>query len=203
MISTTANKVNIPVQEKWNRIYRSDSSLIGTPQAARVLADFAYLLPEAGYALDMASGRGGNALFLAKHGLESVAWDISNVALEQLRSQAERLNLLIHTEVRDIEKQCLPTDCFDVIVISHFLNRSICEHIVKMLKSRGLLFYQTFTIDSRTNGTGPKNPDYLLKRNELIKLFNGLQLHGYREDGLETNSDTGLKGQAYLVGRKH
>ena len=38
----------------------------GSPKPAQVLSDYAYLLPESGTALDLACGRGGNALFLAR-----------------------------------------------------------------------------------------------------------------------------------------
>ncbi len=186
-------------QQKWNQIYRNNASPDQFPQPAQVVVDFAHLLPATGRVVELACGTGGNALFLAERGLDCWAWDISNVALQQLAAQAKKAHLTVHTQVRDIEGESLPTECFDVIVVAHFLNRSICEQIVKMLKPGGLLFYQTFTVDALAFGIGPKNPDYLLQPNELIRLFNSLQLHGFREDGLALDSQDGLPGQAYLV----
>ncbi len=195
--------MNSKVQQKWNQIYRNDAVAEQYPQPAEVVVDFAHLLPATGCALELACGKGGNSLFLAKQGLDCLAWDISNVALEQLATQAEKARLTIHTEVRDIESGSLPVNSFDVIVVAHFLNRSICEQIVKMLKPGGLLFYQTFTVDALELGFGPKNPDYLLQPNELIRLFKQLQIHGYREDGFTSDSQTSLPGVAYLVASKH
>jgi len=195
--------MNLTALQKWNQIYRNNASLDLFPKPAQVVLDFAHLLPVTGRAAELACGTGGNALFLAERGLDCWAWDISNVALEQLAAQAEKADLIIHTEVRDIESESLPAECFDVIVVAHFLNRSICEQIVKMLNPSGLLFYQTFTIDALGFGLGPKNPDYLLQPNELIKLFNQLQLYGYREDRLVSDSQNSLPGQAYLVASKH
>lgn len=192
---------NYAVQQKWNHIY-SNSELIKKPLPAQVLVDFSHLLPKTGRALDLACGRGGNAIFLANAGLNVWAWDISDVALDQLSAQAEQTGLQINTEVRDIESECFPVDCFDVIIIGQFLNRSICTHILDMLVSGGLLFYQTFTVDALTMGIGPKNPDYLLQRNELLTLFDGMQLHGYREDDASNFQQGEMLAQAYLVARK-
>jgi 2-polyprenyl-3-methyl-5-hydroxy-6-metoxy-1,4-benzoquinol methylase len=195
--------LDLKVQKKWNQIHTNGFHIGQTPQPAQVVVDFAHLLPKTGRVIDFACGTGGNALFLAKRGLECWAWDISDVVLNQLAAHAEKQQLNINAEVRDIENEPLPTESYDVIVVTHFLNRSVCDQIIKMLKPQGLLFYQTFTISALTLGIGPKNPGYLLENNELIKIFDGLHLHGYREDGVIVNSTAGLQGQAYLVARKH
>ncbi|MEE9344154.1 MAG: class I SAM-dependent methyltransferase [Methylococcales bacterium] len=194
--------MNPTAQQKWNQIYRNAASPDQLPQPTQVVFDFAHLLPATGLALDLACGKGGNALYLAARGLDCSAWDISDVALQQLAAQAETSRLTVHTELRDIETEILPTACYDVIVVSHFLNRSICDQIAMMLKPGGLLFYQTFTTDALTLGVGPKNPDYLLQPNELIRLFKLLKLHGYREDGLTGDLEHGMSGQAYLAASK-
>ncbi len=201
--NNTDNQVNTHVQRKWNTIYRKATLTAQALQPAKVLADFAHLLPTSGRALDLACGTGGNALFMAAQGLECWAWDISDVVLEQLDAEAEKARLTIQTEICDIDNEFLPTDKYDVIVVTYFLNRSICDQIIKMLKSDGLLYYQTFTIDVTAMGIGPKNPDYLLRPNELFKLFDGLHVLGYREDGFINHSHSDLQGQAYLVARKN
>ncbi|MEE9423578.1 MAG: class I SAM-dependent methyltransferase [Methylococcales bacterium] len=195
--------MNPTAQKKWNQIYRNNALPDQFPRPAQVVVDFAHLLPATGRAVELACGTGGNSLFLAERGLDCWAWDISDVALEQLAARADHARLIIHTEVRDIECESLPAEYFDVIVVAHFLDRSICEQIVTMLKPGGLLFYQTFTVDALAVGIGPKNPDYLLQPNELIRLFKQLRIHGYREDGLASDSQNSMPGQAYLVASKH
>lgn len=186
------------IQHKWDNIYQQKTDQQITPQPVHVLSEYSYLLPETGDSLDLACGRGGNALFLAEKGFNSHAWDISRVVLEQVSNQAKHQQLSVSTQCIDIESAQLPTTCFDVIVVSYFLNRSICEQIADMLKSGGLLFYQTFTIDNQ--GQGPSNPDYLLERNELLGLFKQLQIIAYREDGIQQQIQSTLPGQACLVG---
>ena len=56
----------------------------GKPGACAALREYAFLLPETGTALDLACGRGGNALLLARRGLQAHAWDISEEAIEHL-----------------------------------------------------------------------------------------------------------------------
>jgi 2-polyprenyl-3-methyl-5-hydroxy-6-metoxy-1,4-benzoquinol methylase len=194
--------VNLETQKKWNQIYTNDLLIVQDPVPAQVIVDFAHLLPNTGQALDLACGRGANSLFLAARGLECWAWDISDVVIEQLSAKAEKRRLNVRAQVRDIEKQPLPAASYNVIVVTHFLNRSMSRQIIRMLKPNGLLFYQTYTVDALVFGIGPKNPDYLLCQNELGKMFSSLQLHGYREDGLIANSKNNLRGQAYLVARK-
>lgn len=165
--------------DKWNERYRSDSG--GSPTPAQVLYDNLRLLPAVGRALDLAAGRGGNALLLAQRGFETHAWDISDVAMAQLQQMAARQQQTIHCVARDVAAHPPQADSFDLIVVSRFLERSLCPAIAAALRPGGLLFYQTWSVDSPT---GPSNPAYRLQRNELLRLFAGLQVILYREEGL-------------------
>lgn len=50
-------------------------------QPSQVLLDNSHLLPASGRALDLACGLGANALYLAKRGMTTSAWDLSPVQL--------------------------------------------------------------------------------------------------------------------------
>ncbi len=185
--------------EKWDRIYsRVDDSV---PQAAFVLTEYAHLLPMQGDALDLASGLGGNALFLARHGLETVAWDLSSVAIRKLNQHAEQMNLHIKTEVRDLETAEFDAASFDVIVVSRFLERKLVKPLISSLKLNGLLFYQTFT-QVKVGTFGPNNPAFLLADNELLSMFKSLKLLLYREEGREGDWSKGIRNEALLIGKR-
>ncbi|TXL01416.1 hypothetical protein BMR02_03765 [Methylococcaceae bacterium HT1] len=94
-----------------------------------------FLLPSAGVALDLASGLGANALLLAKQGLTTQAWDISSVALRKLQQQADAHAIAIRTFTQEITTQSFSPNCFDVIVVSRFLDRSICNAIMERFKT--------------------------------------------------------------------
>ena len=186
-------------KDKWNSKYLSTPD--NDSQATQVLAENIHLLPQTGTALDLACGLGGNALLLAKLGFTTHAWDISEIAINKLQAKADELGLVLNLEQRDIVEQPPPANSFDVIVVSHFLDRKIIPNIIQSLKQNGLIFYQTFTRD-KISVKGPTNPDYLLKNNELLELFSKLSILYYREDGNVGDLSRGVRNEAMLVAQK-
>jgi SAM-dependent methyltransferase len=186
------------LQLKWDAIYTENTE---TPKASEVLLCNQHLLPTHGNALDLACGLGGNALFLAQQGLQLEAWDISGIALAKLGELAQKQNLPITTHHCLITADLLPKNQFDVIVISRFLDRSLCNAIMAALKTEGLLFYQTFT-RNKVDQQGPSNPVYLLDCNELLRLFSPLNLIFYQEFGRTGNLQHSNRNEASYIGQK-
>lgn len=186
-------------RKKWNDRYRSVNAAI--PEASKVLTAYQHLLPDTGKALDLACGRAGNAFLLAGRNLETSAWDISNVVMEQVQALASREGLTILTETRDISQHPPTGDSFDVIVVSRFLDRELIPALKRAIKPNGLIYYQTFTRDKVSN-IGPGNSDYLLDQNELLHLFRDWTLRAYHEEGSIGNTSLGLRNQAALVAQK-
>lgn len=171
---------------------------------AYVLTQFAHLLPNQGKALDLACGLGGNAHFMANQGLEVTAWDISELAIDKLNDLANKTDIQLHAEVRDVESNPPQPNSFDVIVVSRFLYRPLCPHLSAALKPNGMLYYQTFTkAGSEKSGTGPSNPAYLLEDNELPVLFNDLEIKIYQDESAMNEQIDALKAQACLVAQKN
>lgn len=187
------------IKNKWDTIYaKADDD---NTQAASILVEHSFLLPENGIALDLACGLGANALLLAKHGLKTYAFDISSTALNKLEQQASKQQLEINCQQQDIEQIPLDENYFDVIVVSRFLNRHLSNGIMTALKPEGLLFYQTFTQD-KISSAPPNNPDYLLAKNELLKLFSPLQTLYYQEYALAGDISCGNRNEALYIGQK-
>ncbi|MFQ5487424.1 MAG: class I SAM-dependent methyltransferase [Gammaproteobacteria bacterium] len=185
------------MRDKWDRIYRERGE--GLPQAVAVLEDNLHLLPDSGRALEIACGLGGNALLLAQQGLVTDAWDISAVAIERLSALAREHGLPLTGAVRDILHQPPEVAVYDVVVVSHFLDRSLCPYLIRALRPGGLLFYQTFTREAISAG-GPSNPEFRLAENELLVLFRELRLVLYREEGTLGDVSRGFRDEAMLVG---
>ena len=188
----------IDLQSKWDKIYSDCQQSFFVSQQ---LDEHTYLLPNQGKALDLACGLGGNALCLAKHNLDVDAWDISSVALSYLQTQAKQKSLSITTQQCHITSNSLPTNHYDVIVISRFLDRSLCNAIMAALKPEGLLFYQTFT-RNKLDQQGPSNPDFLLDGNELLTLFSSLSLVFYQEYARIGDLRYGNRNEACFIGQK-
>lgn len=186
-------------QDKWDERYKASEPGAGLP--ARVLTDYAHLLPRGGEALDLACGLGANALFLARRGLVTHAWDISSVAIAKLQAYADAEGLPLRGRVHDAIGQPPAPDSLDVIVMAHFLERGLSAHLVDALRPGGLLYFQTFT-RTFVNPAGPSQDIFRLADNELLGMFPGLRVLAYREEGKVGDTSQGFRDEALLVGLK-
>ncbi len=197
-------------QEKWNKIYKNreieDSTLQNLPQPCSLLSQYHYLLPNDGSALDIACGAGGNAIFLANHGLTTQAIDISDIAIEQLNAKnVPRLT----ANCQDVEKnhQLTPhikpgsQGYFDVIIVSCYLYRELCPVIIEALAPGGLLFYQTFHHQKQST-SGPSNCKFLLKNNELLELFKPLDTLIFHQLSNQGDLSQGNRNLSSLIAQK-
>jgi len=146
------------------------------------LAEHRHLLPVSGRALDVASGRGRNALWLAQRGLDTLAVDRDAAAIAGLEDDARRLHLPLRGEVVDLESAdaALPPGAFDVIVVVHYLHRPLFPMLRGALCVNGVLVYETFTRAQAARGK-PTNPDFLLEPGELRELVQPLDILVERE----------------------
>ena len=186
------------LKDKWNERYQL-ADAPGKP--TEVLAQNIHLLPEKGTALDLACGLGADAILLAQYGLDTSAWDNSDVVIEKLIGHAKSIGVTLYTEVRDVQLHPPEPGAFDVIVVSHFLERSLTQSIMDALKPEGLLFYQTFT-RTRVDNHGPSNNVFRLAENELLDMFAPLLTVLYREEGLLGDTSQGFRNEAMYIGAK-
>lgn len=152
-----------------------------------------------GRALDVACGQGRNALYLASLGFELTALDISAVALEKGRKQAEEGSLSIHWQQADLEQLQFPAAHYDLIVSVNYLQRSLIPQLKTALKTGGHVIFETYLIDQQAIGH-PKNPDYLLAHNELLDHFRDFRVLCYREGKFRAAGEASFR--AAILARK-
>jgi hypothetical protein len=138
---------------------------------------------------------------LATQGLDTWAWDISEVAVERLQRLARQQRLCVRAEVRDMVAYPPPPESFEVIVVSRFLERALAPALIAALRPGGLLFYQTFTCLA-VEAVGPTQPAYRLAAQELLRLFQPLRVVVYREEGGLGDVTRGVRNEAMFVGQK-
>jgi len=167
-------------QVRWDKQH-ADSPGAAQPATflRQVFASDAWQLPR-GRALDIACGKGGNSLCLAELGFEVVAMDISAVALAEGRRAADLQQLRIDWRQTDLEAVRLDEVAYDVVVNFNYLQRSLIPQIKRAVKLGGYVIYETYLIDQKEIGH-PKNPDYLLRHNELLEHFHDFWVLYYRE----------------------
>ncbi|HEX6314185.1 MAG TPA: methyltransferase domain-containing protein [Gemmatimonadaceae bacterium] len=169
-----------------------------TLDPARWLVDHATLLPAAGDALDVASGNGRNAIWLAQRGLNTLAIDREAEKIAAIRRVALDRGLPLHGEVVDLESDVEPdlpglpklgtseggSRAFDVIVVVHYLHRPLFPALRDSLRPGGMLVYETFTRAQARRGR-PTNPAFLLEPGELRHLVAPLEIVAEREGDFE------------------
>jgi len=126
-------------------------------------------------------GRGENAIYLARMGFEVEGVDVSAEAVHNALEAAQRAGVTLKAEITDLErKYVIKEDTYDVIICFRYLQRSLIPQIKDGLRNGGMVVYETFTVDQIQFGK-PKNPDYLLKPNELLDMFRDFRCLFYQE----------------------
>lgn len=163
---------------------------------SQFLVENIQLLPK-GRALDVAMGGGRNAIYLAKMGFEVEGIDISQGAVNNALEFARDYGVNLKARVVDLEKNFyIEKHCYDVIICFNYLQRSLIHYIREGLKIGGMVVYETYIIDQAQFGR-PKNPDFLLKHNELLDMFHDFRCLRYREGIME-----GRKAIASIIAEK-
>ena len=138
-----------------------------------------------GRVLDVAMGSGRNTIYLASLGFDVEGVDMSKEAVNIALELAQKASITITAQVADLESSYLiEKDAFEVIMCFNYLQRSLIPQIKDGLRRGGIVVYETFIIDQAQFGK-PKNPDYLLKHNELLAMFRELRCLRYREGVFE------------------
>ena len=178
--------------DRWNQKF-AGRALNAQPEPDNLLVECPWL-PPAGKALDIASGSGQNAVYLAQLGFDVTAIDGSKVGMELATRLAEHCSVNITAVVADLDDYN-PQGNFDLIIVFHYLNRELFGKLASRLNPGGILAVKTFNqdfLDKRPTF----NPDYVLKPGELSGTFTGL------EALLDEESPEHSPGKSIFVGRK-
>ena len=179
-------------KEKWDTKYDGDSYITGK-EPCEWLKSHAEFLTQGGKALDIAAGEGRNSVFAASLGYEVVSMDISEIALKKAQRLANEKNVTITTLSTDLDNSSLPENEYDLVLCFNFLERKLFQEIRKTLKSGGILFYETFSVDYLKYSSFKK--EWVLEHNELLKAFNDLRILRYQEVDEEPKAFASLIAQ--------
>jgi SAM-dependent methyltransferase len=136
-----------------------------------------------GAVVDLACGRGRNALHVAGWGLRVMGIDRNPGFLTELRQRASDAERDVAAVRADLEGAgglpLAPASC-GVLLVFRYLHRPLAPQLADALAPGGLLLYETFTRHQRELGHGPRNPAFLLAEEELPRLFAPLEIleHG-------------------------
>ena len=126
---------------------------------------FAPLISARGRVLDLACGSGRHACYLRKLGWRVTAIDRDEALVASLQGLEG-----IDARLADLESQPWPLDreVFDGVVVINYLHRPLLAKLISALAEGGVLIYETFAMGNEQYGR-PSNPEYLLRRGELLE----------------------------------
>jgi SAM-dependent methyltransferase len=124
--------------------------------------------------LDLAAGGGRHSRYLSSLGYEVEAVDRDVSALRTLAC--------ITIREADLENAPWPFagQQFAGIVVANYLHRPLFPYLLDALAPGGVLIYETFMLGNARYGR-PSNPDFLLRSNELLHAFPGLDVLGFEQ----------------------
>lgn len=165
---------------RWEAQYRANAAS-SAPASPFVTEALAAIGAATGVALDLAMGEGRHALAAARAGWSVVGLDVSSTAAQRVQAAARAESLPVHAVVADALTFPFAEARFHLVICSRYLERGLAPAIAASLAPGGYLVYETFTVDQPALGWGPKNPDFLLHPNELVRLFPTLRVLRYED----------------------
>lgn len=158
----------------WDERYKGRENIIKDP--VPLLADFAPRL-RPGRALDLASGTGRHAIYLAEQGWRVTAVDASSVGIELAKQTARARNVEVDWVVADLEQRefAIEHEAYDLIGVFYYLQRDLFPQIRAGVR-RGGVFIATIQMVDDSPDVKPMNPSFLLKPGELRAEFSGWEV---------------------------
>lgn len=194
-------------QEYWNQRYLS-GDFAHRDQADPFVMEthenyLRPLLAAGSTGLDLAGGQGQHALWLARQGWRMTLADFSDVALEVARQRSADLpagctvEIVQNAAVDVVSRFHAEGRRFGFVLVTFFLDRTVLPWLKRILAPGGLLIYRSYTVDNERLGNprGPRDPNFLLKSQELLETFRGMKILHYNETVV-------AKGVAELIAQR-
>lgn len=152
----------------------------GTGKPDPWVQKYAALVPQ-GPVLDLACGKGRHGRYFLDLGYSVTFIDKDIYGVEDLSSQGfcpqdksphnnANTQLIKHNLENNSPWPFHPNQ-FSGIVVTNYLYRPLLPQLITTLKPGGIIIYKTFAMGNEQFGK-PKNPDFLLRENELRTAFN-------------------------------
>lgn len=196
--------MNSETPEFWDQMYQQGYPY--SPGPSWLLQHHIDWLPQ-GQALDVGTGIGRNAYYLAEHGYQVDGVDFSETALSRARearsTPAENINWI----QADINEFDVASREYDLILVSFFPELEVIRLLKDGLATDGVLLFEHHLRTTDEVDRGPtedglgSNPDrYRDRSQELLHTCLGLTIL-YYEEALRTYEDGGQAAVASVVAR--
>jgi SAM-dependent methyltransferase len=184
----------------WDERFR-EGEYPQNPDPSPVLDQYLSEVPD-GRALDVATGTGRNAVFLATEGYEVDAVDQSHEGLRITRENAasrgveSRVNLI----QADIPTYRFPTDTYNLITVSFYRVVDRLPDIKEALQEGGYLFIEHHLRSEGPTPSGPSDDRYRFGANELLQACLDMTVL-YYDAGVEERAGNERRATARILAR--
>jgi SAM-dependent methyltransferase len=186
------------VPRDWDRHYSDAAQLEQTPDP--LLVEVAEMSP-VGEALDLASGPGRNAIYLASLGWRVTAVDRSAVAIGILRGRAAGLPVAAHAADLERGEFRIAQGAYDLICDFYYLQRDLFPRIREGVRPGGLFVAAVHLVDPAST-SGPHNPVFLLEPGELRREFADWKIAFYSEAPQPGRAQGAPRRAARIIARR-
>ncbi len=186
----------------WDERYRGATHLWTERPNQLLVEEISGLKP--GRALDLGTGEGRNAVWLAEQGWQATAVDFSGVALERGAAAAKRAGVKVEWVQADVTEYTPAAAAFDLVVILYLhlppaARRGVLERAAMALRPGGRLLIVGHDLENLAGGHGgPQEPSVLYTPDLIAAELPGLTLarnetvkrHAHTHEGVATAFDT-------------
>lgn len=191
------------MSEFWNERYEVKEFAYGTEPNLFFKAQIDKRSP--GKILFPAEGEGRNAVYAAKLGWNTYAFDSSSEAKNKAEKLAKKHGMKIQYQVNDIKTIEYPMNFFDAIVLifAHFhpFERNYFHNrLLSFLKPGGAVILEGFSKKQiQFSSGGPRNLEMLFSEEEIISDFKSLSPIKVEETEVTLNEGRFHQGRAAVV----
>ncbi len=181
-------------RHEWDERYAQREQTFTPEPNRQVVAEVAGLAP--GIALDLATGEGRHAVWLASLGWRVVALDYAGVGVRRAAARARAEGHTIAFAQADVYTLHWPPARFDLVLAAFFHPRpsqrgALYRAAAGALRPGGSLLQVSYDKANLTEGTGgPKDPELLLDPPVLARELGGLGLDVVRADTVRLRAPT-------------
>ena len=194
--------------QKWNTRYKESSYAYGELPNAYFKEQIESLEP--GKILLAAEGEGRNAVYAAKLGWETYAFDISAEGKKKALALAAVNQVSLDYQVGELPNLDYLTEYFDVIALiyAHFppaITSEYHKHLHTLLRPGGRIIFEAFGKDhlpyreANPKVGGPKDLDFLFSTEEIQNDFPDYETIELVETVVELNEGLYHKGKGSVV----
>ena len=174
------NKKN--ANQLWEERYAKEGFLFGK-EPTDFLKTFVQKLTK-GAALDVASGEGRNAVFLAQQGFKVEALDCSAKGIEKAKALSQEKKVSVEFKVQNLDFFLMPLMKYQTIVMAYYKPAPrFFSELKRGLAAGGTVLIEGYTTEhyKKNQQSGLVDLDQCFKPNELLNHLKDLHILYYKE----------------------